>query len=59
MKVSRPYKDRPWLVLKRSNWLEDILGMGWWSMEVDTSHPEWTEKVLMPAIKKHENNKRS
>lgn len=57
MKTTRPYKDKPWLVLKTPSWSERYL-LGLCSqMEVDTSHPEWTEKVLIPMIEKAKNIK--
>jgi hypothetical protein len=51
MKTSRPYKDKPWIILEESSRWEDIMGLGYYRIRIEKS-PEWVEKVLNPTIEK-------
>ena len=51
MKESRPYKDKPWIVLKETNFWDWLLGSRLrWKLSIDTKHPEWINQVLKPTI---------
>lgn len=52
MKTSRPFKDKPWLVLEESGFWESLFCGYHWRLRLDTSHPEWFEKVFKPTIEK-------
>lgn len=52
MKETRPYPDKPWIVLYTPGFWLSLIIPAFYRYEVDTSHPEWIEKVLKPAIEK-------
>lgn len=51
MTKKRPYKDKPWIVIESPNWFESLLGVTV-RLYIDTTHSEWVNKVLAPAISK-------
>jgi len=46
MKQSRPFKDKPWLILEESSFLETLFFGTRSRMYVDTKHSEWIKMVL-------------
>jgi hypothetical protein len=51
MKISRPYKDKPWLVMEESGFWESLFFGCTTRVYIDTKHPEWWNKVVLPTIK--------
>lgn len=51
-KISRPYKDKPWIVVKHAGFWASLMGVCD-TIEIDTSHPEWIKQVLIPTIEKY------
>lgn len=46
MKQSRPFKDKPWLILEESSFWESLFFGSNTRIMVDTKHPEWIKMIL-------------
>lgn len=46
MTKSRPFKDKPWLILEETSFLETLFFGSRSRMYVDTKHPEWIKRML-------------
>jgi len=58
MKTSRPYKDKPWILMdKPSFWERLFYPNARTRMYIDTQHPEWIKQVLIPTINELKNAK--
>lgn len=43
---SRPFKDKPWIILEEPSFWESLFFDDWSRMYVDTKHSEWIKMVL-------------
>lgn len=46
MVQSRPFKDRPWIILEESSFLESLFYGPYARIKIDTKHPDWIKMML-------------